>query len=433
MILYNEEAEGMVLCALMLDQGTVDRVLSRLQAEDFEMALHRGVYADIVRLHRAGTFADQRAVCGEALKRGEGASVAEIARIASMTYTSANVDHYLGVVKDLAIKRATARLIDSARMRLEGGDSGADISGAIEQGISAINLGACGSDYLPASGYMADVVEQIEWNIRTQGRIRGVDSHFENLREITGFRDGEYIIIAARPSVGKTALALNLIEDIAVRRKVPAGFFSVEMTAKQLELRMISSLTGLNSWAINSGYYKTKPHLDRIMHAAAEIAEAPLYIDETSSLRLSELRTKARRMVHVDKCKILMIDYMSLIDAEMPRLPRHEQVAEVSRSIKSLAKELRVPIIMLSQLIRDSEGKRPNLASLAESRSLEQDADVIMFLHRERESEGADIPTDLIVAKNRNGQIGTAHLIYRPQLTKFFEAKTAGSRAEEAV
>jgi replicative DNA helicase len=203
---------------------------------------------------------------------------------------------------------------------------------------------------------------------------------------------------------------------------------SLEMSAKQLQIRLLASMTRLNSWAIGSGVYNDKPTLDKMHVALSDIAQSPLFIDETSSLKLSDMRAKIRRMVKVDGCKIIMVDYISLIDAEQPRIPRHEQIAEISRSTKALAKELDIPIIMLSQLTRDSEGKTPTLASLAETRSLEQDADVIMFLHRPRvETDDSGeiksmIPTDLIVAKNRNGPIGTAKLIFIPNITKFRDA-----------
>jgi replicative DNA helicase len=222
---------------------------------------------------------------------------------------------------------------------------------------------------------------------------------------------------------------LNIVEDIAIRRAIPCGMLSLEMSAKQLQIRLLASMTRLNSWAIAGGLYKDKATMDRMHVALSEIGQAPMFIDETSSLKLSDMKAKVRRMVKVDGCKIVMVDYISLIDAEQPRIPRHEQIAEISRSTKALAKELDIPIIMLSQLTRDSEGKTPTLASLAETRSLEQDADVIMFLHRPRagtEETGERptvIPTDLIVAKNRNGPIGTAKLIFIPNITKFRDAE----------
>jgi len=419
---FNSEAEGMVLCALMLDPATIERLSSRVGSADFGSKIHRDLFDDIIRLHRAGTNPDLKAVSSEAKKRGAADAIPDIAMIAGMTYTSANVDHYLEMVKDLSVKRATSAIIDGARARLEQlGEKGIDIANGIENEISSVVLGDCANGYKNAGGYINSVAEQVQWNIKTRGQIKGVDSHFESLRGITGFRDGEYIIIAARPSVGKTALALNLIENIAVMRRIPAGFFSVEMTAKQLELRILASMTGYNSWGIDNGLYKSENNVARMEDTMMEIGNAPLWIDETSGIKISELKAKARRMVHVDKCKIIMIDYMSLIDAEQPRIPRHEQVAVISREVKGMAKELKIPIIMLSQLVRDSEGKRPNLANLAESRSLEQDADVVMFLHRDKECTDDKIPTELIVAKNRNGPTGVCNLIYIPRLTKFIE------------
>lgn len=422
---FDHESEAMILSAMMQSSPTIERLMTTLNAGDFERSFHADIFADIVRLHKSGMLADLVAVGGELKKSGKVELVPELAEISGLTNCVANVDYYVGIVKDLSVKRAALRIIADAKDSLnDTTKKGVDITGEIEKQIAKVNLGSCGTDYKHVSNYMPDVCTELDRTIATMGAIKGVEAPFEGLKDLMGFRDGEYSIIAARPSIGKTALALNLIEDIAIKRKIACGFFSVEMSARMLNFRMISSIGGLNSNLLMKGMYRAKHDKERIERVLFEIAESPIYIDDTSGLKLSELKTKARRMVRVDKCKIIFIDYIGLLDAEEPKLPRHEQIALCSRTIKSLAKELDIPIVALSQVLRDTEGKRPNLSSLAETRSLEQDADLVMFLHRERADDPTqdNIPTELIVAKQRNGPTGICNLIYKPRLTKFVDA-----------
>lgn len=431
MTFYSEEAERVLCCMLMIDGALVDRISTLLSDDDLYFSLHKSIFQTVKQLYYDGIGVDLSSVCAAFNKRGEGKSIPEIADINGVTFTSANAEYYVKNIKDLALKRQTAKVASEALQRLElHTDSATDIASDLERDISSANLGMCGQEYRHVSTYMMDALNDIEQFIETSGKVKGVDAPFAGLGEITDFRDGEYIIIAARASMGKTACALNMIEEIAVRRKIPTGMFSIEMTAKQLNLRMISSLCGFSSWMISKGMYRQKRDLDKIGIAAKDIADSPLFVDESSSMKLSELKTKLRRMVKVDGCKIIFIDYIGLINAELPRLPRHEQIAEISRAIKSMAKELNVPIVVLSQLTRDFEGKRPTLNSLAETRSLEQDADLIIFIHRQRIEDMSDdekrqfsaqIPSELIIAKNRNGPTGTAKMVYVPNITKFLD------------
>jgi replicative DNA helicase len=431
MTFYSEESERVLCCMLMIDGSLVDRISVIMSDDDLYFSLHKSIFQTVKQLYHDGIGVDLSSVCAAFSQRGENSAISEIAAINGVTFTSANAEYYVKNIKDLSLKRQTARIVDEAKQRLElHTDSAADIAGDLERDISSANLGMCGQEYRHVSTYMMDALSDIEQFIETSGKVKGVDAPFASLGEITDFRDGEYIIIAARASMGKTACALNMIEEIAVKRKIPTGMFSIEMTAKQLNLRMISSLCGFSSWMISKGLYRQKKDMDKIGIAAKDIADSPLFVDESSSMKLSELKTKLRRMVKVDGCKIVFIDYIGLINAELPRLPRHEQIAEISRSIKSMAKELNVPIVVLSQLTRDFEGKRPTLNSLAETRSLEQDADLIIFIHRQRIEDMSDeekakfsarIPSELIIAKNRNGPTGTAQMVYVPNITKFLD------------
>lgn len=435
MNLYDTESERAILAAMMIDSSVIERLMTDIGEEYFTREVHRKIFSEIVGLHRSRQPSDLKAVHALFSSRDDGSTAMEAVEIHGSIPTSANVDYYVKIVKDFALRRFVLAMATDARERVQRIDeTGSEIAGDVEQKISAINMRACGNEYKKAVQYLGDVCTDLDWAIETYGRIRGVDAPFPSLDDVTGFRNGEYIIIAARPSQGKTAMALNMVEEIAVRRKIPTGMFSVEMSAKQLNFRMVCTLAGFSTYGVSQGLYRSSRDKERLSNALNVVAQSPLYIDETSSLKLSELKTKARRMVRVDGCKIVFIDYIGLIDAEQPKIPRHEQIAEISRSIKSLAKELDIPIVVLSQLTRDTEGKRPTLNSLAETRSLEQDADVVAFIHRgrledmqdeeRRECESNGIPTELIVAKNRNGPTGIANLVFHPRLTKFTDTKS---------
>ena len=246
-------------------------------------------------------------------------------------------------------------------------------------------------------------------------------SGFSDLDNLTsGFQNSEFIIIGARPSVGKTALALTMAANMSVQQRRPVGFFTLEMSAIALMQRLLASEARLDSNKIRSGLLRASD-FHKITEAAGRIYDAPLFIEDSPNLKLLDLRALARRMKSNHDVGIIFIDYLTLITSEHLELARHEQIAEISRSLKALARELDLPVVALSQVRRETEGKLPNLADLRESGSIEQDADVVMFLHRERGTDENlnDVETDLIVAKQRNGPVGRVNLAFIPEYTKF--------------
>jgi replicative DNA helicase len=272
------------------------------------------------------------------------------------------------------------------------------------------------------------------------GNPSGVKSGFAQLDDMTGgFQPSEFIVIGARPSVGKTAFAITIAVDIAIKRKEPVGFFSAEMTSMAIMERILSAEAKVDSKRIRSALLRTQDTTS-IIDAAGRIYEGKLYIQDTPHIKLFDLRSQARRMKREKGIKILFIDYISLINPESnANVPRHEQVAEISRSLKSLARELQIPVVALSQVSRDAEGKEPNLANLRESGSVEQDADVVILLHRDRlvdpehmENNKQSEPvimlngfavqeTKVILAKQRNGETGIIRMGFQKQLVKFVE------------
>ena len=276
---------------------------------------------------------------------------------------------------------------------------------------------------------MKDVVPRaiqlIDDRYKNRDSYSGIPSGFTQLDSMTsGFQDSEMIIIGARPSMGKTALALSMMQFIAVEKKIPCAFFSLEMSSDQIMLRMLSQVARIPGTKLRSGMLKTED-FKSLQNAAGMCYEAPLYIVDTPNMKLLDLRAMARRMCVNQKVKIIFIDYIGLITSENDDAPVYEQQSAVSKSLKSLARELEIPIVVLCQVNRTAEGDEPNLAQLRGSGSIEQDADMVMFIHGTKAKQAEGEPYNpvqdrkLIVAKQRNGPIGDVELLFLSSYTKF--------------
>jgi replicative DNA helicase len=345
--------------------------------------------------------------------------------------SSANVDYYAKIVQDCSLRRALIRVAgevnaksfdESLESRILLEETQQRIFDLTIDRNTLINKSA--KEIIPQAN---DIIQKL---IHNKEAFTGVPSGFEELDSMTaGFQPAELIIIGARPSVGKTALALSMAANMSISnrvRKRPTAFFTLEMSDMALMMRLISSEANIESNKVRSGLLLPSDY-HSLQEAAGRIYEAPLYIVDMPNMKLLDLRTQARRLRSQQKVEIIFIDYLTLISSDNYNIPRFEQVAEISRSLKSLARDLNIPIVALSQVRRDAEGKRPNLSDIRESGSIEQDADVVMFLHREREfdkkssdrenSEKAN--TELIIAKQRNGPVGTVGIEFLPQYTKF--------------
>jgi replicative DNA helicase len=343
--------------------------------------------------------------------------------------SAANADYYATIVQDCSLRRALLRL--SQDLSASSFDESKDSRNLLEEAqlrIFEIIKDRNTLTFKSAKDIIPHTIEILENLYRSKEAYTGVPSGFEVLDNITyGFQPSELIIIGARPSVGKTALALTMAANMAVHRKIAAAFFTLEMSDMALMQRLISSEANIESGKIRSGLL-TPADFQRLLDAAGRIYEAPLWIADMPNMKLLALRAEARRLRLQQKIEIIFIDYLTLISSDNYQLPRHEQIAEISRSLKSLARELEIPIVALSQLRRDAEGKKPNLSDIRESGSIEQDADLVMFLHRDRETDkkadergesSGGIKTELIIAKQRNGAVGTVEIMFHPGFTKF--------------
>jgi replicative DNA helicase len=342
------------------------------------------------------------------------------------------VRYYAQIVQDCSIRRNLGRI--AGKIVSDAHDEAQEVRLIIEEAerqIFEITDRQHTGSFQPAKEVVSRTIEAIEKLYHTKDAYIGIPTGFTELDMLTsGFQNSEFIVIGARPSVGKTALALTMAANMAVNNKFPVGYFTLEMSSMALMQRLLASEARIRSNSLRSGFLKPSD-FHKLTEAASKIYEAPLYIEDTPSLRLLDLRALARRMKHQFDVSIIFVDYLTLITAENRELARHEQIAEISRSLKALARELDVPVVALSQVRRESEGKMPSLADLRESGSIEQDADVVIFLHRERltdehEQAARVIETDLIVAKQRNGPVGSMKLAFIPEYTKFENLSRSG-------
>lgn len=434
---HNEEAEQATLGALLLDDDAISVVLRFLRPEDFYVNANRRIFGAILSLFNKGQKADILTTVDELRSSGElelAGGPAYIASLTSVVPTSANVEYYARMVQDGSVRRHLLKI--SAEITARSYDDSTESRMVVEEAQRAIfdiTDNRQTLTFKSAKEIIPKTIEAIEKLYNTKDAYTGVPSGLVDLDAMTsGFQRSELIIIGARPSVGKTALALTMAANTSIHHKIPTAFFTLEMSDMALMQRLIASEARIGSEYIRTGLLKPSD-FHSLMEAAGRIYEAPLYIVDMPNMKLLDLRAQARRLRAQQKIEIIFVDYLTLISSENYDIPRHEQIAEVSRSLKALARELDIPVVALSQVRRDAEGKRPTLSDLRESGSIEQDADLVIFLHRERgetERKGEDerqkvIPTELIVAKQRNGPVGTVDIIFLPSYTKF-ESSTRG-------
>ena len=425
----NPEAEQACIGALLLDPDALSVVLRYIRPDDFYINAHAEIYSAIIALHEKGqkadliTLTDEMKLAGSLDKAG---GPGYIANLTSMTPSAANVEYYARIIQEMSTRRNLIRLAALVTsLAYDDTQETGPILDQIQSKIFEITQNRKTASYHSIKDLIPEVITVIEQLSNNPNAFTGIPSGLTDLDAMTsGFQNSEFIVIGARPSVGKTALALTIASHIAINMKIPAAFFSLEMSEHALMNRIISSEAQVPGERIRTGRLRSSD-LNDLMDAAGRIYEAPLYIVDMPNMKLLELRTMARRLVLERSVKIIFVDYITLITHENADLPRWEQISAISRSIKSLARELDIPIVALSQLKREAEGKQPNLADVRESGSIEQDADLILFLHRDREiNKTADqrseqIETELIVAKQRNGPIGKANVWFKPSFAKF--------------
>jgi len=436
---HSVEAEQSVLGGLLLDSSTWDAIADRLRADDFYRRDHQLIFAAIGELAGRGEPIDVVTVA-EALtaqgKDDDTGGLAYLARLAQDTPTAANIRAYGDIVRERALLRGLIRASGEIAASCYGseGRSAGELVDSAERSIFEIAESGrrAGSGFQPLRDILGPTIDRLDMLHASGGKLTGVSTGYSDLDRMTaGLQPGDLIVIAGRPSMGKTTLALNIAENAALTSRTPCAVFSMEMSREQLAFRMISSLGRVDQSRLRTGNFGDEDWA-RINSAIAQMRDAPIYIDDSGALTPTEVRARARRLKREHGLGLVVVDYLQLMQVAGTKENRATEISEISRGLKALAKELRVPVIALSQLNRGVEqrtDKKPVMSDLRESGAIEQDADVIMLIYRD---EVYDPNTtrkgiaDIIIAKQRNGPTGEVHLTFLGQYTRFESLATDG-------
>ncbi|MCK9168983.1 MAG: replicative DNA helicase [Treponema sp.] len=420
---HSMEAEQATLGALLLDWSAVSDIVTMLRPDRFYSLQNQIIYQAMITLFGLSVKGDTLTVINELTKEGNLEKAGGAAYLASLTDTvptSANVQYYAQIVLDQAYRRDLIKI--SSEMHASSFDETHDSQILIEEAekkIFALSERNETTKVHDMNEVMTTTIDLIDKRYKSKNAFTGVPSGFHQLDTMTsGFQNSGLIIIGARPSIGKTALALSMMEYITIDKNIPCGFFSLEMSYQSIGQRLLSQESRIPGGKLKSGLLQLKD-FQKLQDAAGRCFKAPLFIIDTPNMKLIDLRAMARRLVANHDVKIIFIDYIGLITTEDTSAPVYEQVAEISKSLKALARELDIPIVALSQVSRDAEGEEPNLAQLRGSGSVEQDADVVIFIHRDRKCEDPVQPAKLIIAKQRNGATGPVDIVFVPACTKY--------------
>jgi len=422
---HSEEAEACVLGAILIDKDAIVSVAEFLRPEHFYNENNALIFQALLDLYEERKPIDIVTLKDELKKRKILTKVggsAYLANLVNQVPTAAHVEEYGRIIKDNYTKRelisAAAKITESA---FDEGQEATEVLDRAEQAIFALSQKHLRQVFLPVKEILAESFDRLDELHKTAGGLRGIPTGFKDLDDtLAGMQDSNLIILAARPGLGKTAFALCVAQHVAVKEKLPVGFFSLEMSKEELVDRLLVSQADIDAWKLKTGRLDEED-FTKLSEAMGELAEAPLFIDDTPALTVLEMRTKARRLMAEHGLRFLVVDYLQLMRSVRQLENRVQEVSEISMGLKNLARELKIPILALSQLSREVEKrgrKRPQLADLRESGSIEQDADVVMFLWREDEEDLENV--ELEIAKHRNGPLRRIKLHFRGDRIKFY-------------
>jgi len=430
---HSGEAESCVLGAILIDKDAIVAVAEFLRPEHFYNENNALIFQALLDLYEERKPIDIVTLKDELKKRKILTKVGGstyLANLVNQVPTAAHVEEYGRIIKDNYTKRelisAAAKITESA---FDEGQEATAVLDRAEQAIFALSQKHLRQVFLPVKEILAESFDRLDELHKTAGGLRGISTGFKDLdNTLAGMQNSNLIILAARPGLGKTAFALGVAQYVAVKEKLPVGFFSLEMSKEELVDRLLVAQADIDAWKLKTGRLDEED-FTKLSEAMGELAEAPLFIDDTPALTVLEMRTKARRLMAEHGLRLLVVDYLQLMRSVRQLENRVQEVSEISMGLKNLARELRIPILALSQLSREVEKrgrKRPQLADLRESGSIEQDADVVMFLWREDEEDLENV--ELEVAKHRNGPLRRIKLHFRGDRIKFYGVE--GKRGE---
>ena len=450
---HSIEIEQFLLGCCISDGGqeSIPRCIQkRIAAESFYYAAHRVIFAELHAIYQRGKPIDEVILRDSLRSKGKLDSAGGpeyLSQICNRIDISAHINHFIDRVRDYELLRRTISTAEGLIAKaFENQEDVTKFLSEVEEKIFAISKDVATETAQPIDVPMKQAVQNFQSLLQRKGEFTGIVSGFNDLDRLTGgFHKAEMIVIAARPSMGKTSFALNVAEHVILPptsrdgKAVPTLFFSLEMSAEQLAMRLLCGRAGVNLTRLREGMSYSLSQ-SAMLQVAQEFRSAPLWIDDASNLTILEMRARARRMHSKHQLGLVIIDYLQLIAGTDNRVHREQQIAEISRGVKAMAKELRLPVVVLSQLNRESEkeNRRPRLSDLRESGAIEQDADVVLLLARPQESDeeaelsdsSNDVLRELIVAKQRNGPVGTVPLLFNRSLTKFGNYRDYGSAKE---
>jgi len=429
---HSVEAEQAVLGGLMLDKRAWEQIADGISEGDFYRHDHRLIFRSIVKLESADKPFDVVTLSDELSRTDEldaAGGLAYLGQLAKETPSAANIRAYADIVRERSVLRQLIEIgtdIAGSAYNPEGRESKELLDEAERKVFTIAEQGTrSGNGFRGIKDLLTRTVEQIDYLFEQDGNTSGVTTGFKDFDEMTtGLQKGELIIVAGRPSMGKTTFSMNMAENAAIAQGTPVAVFSMEMPAESLAMRMISSMGRIDQHRLRTGQLNDEDW-PRITSAVSLLSEAKIFVDDTPALSPTDLRARARRLKREHGLGLIVIDYLQLMTTGSGAENRATEISEISRSLKALAKELEVPVIALSQLNRSLEqrpNKRPVMSDLRESGAIEQDADLIVFIYRDEvyDSESPDKGTaEIIIGKQRNGPIGTTRLTFLGQFTKF--------------
>ncbi|OGZ21719.1 MAG: replicative DNA helicase [Candidatus Nealsonbacteria bacterium RIFCSPHIGHO2_02_FULL_43_13] len=419
------EAEQSLLGSLMLDKDAIIKVVDFLQARDFYKGIHQEIYAAMADIFGRGEPVDVLSVSTRLKEKEKLEVIGGNAYLTELINSIPTATHVFNYAKIVQKKRILRDMIEASHeIGLMGYAEDEDVEELLDQAerkIFSIAQKSLSQSFIPVGATLEEAFERIDRLSKHGGEMRGLPTGFTDLDNIlAGLQKSDLVILASRPSVGKTALAVDIARNIANKTKLPVGLFSLEMSKDQVVDRLIASQAGVDLWKLRTGRLSNEgPDNDftKIQQALGVLAETPIYIDDSASTNILQMRALARRLQAAKGLGLIIVDYLQLMESRNTQVNAVQQVTEISRSLKGLARELNIPVLAISQLSRSVEFRsppRPRLSDLRESGSLEQDADVVLFIYREKEM-GETVPSniaEIIIAKHRNGPVGAVKLFF---------------------
>lgn len=422
---HNEEAEAAVLGSILIDKDAITIASENLLVNDFYNPINAIIYNAMFSLYEERKPIDLLTLTTFLKKKKlfDKVGDAYLADLVNVVPTAANIEHYALMIKEAATKRALIQAGSQIAEMSFGEEEIKDILNKAESSIFSISQGHIIRGFIQIKEALAQSFDRIDELHKKGAGLRGIKTGFSDLDNLlSGLQNSNLVILAARPGQGKTAMAINTAQYIAVHEKLPVGMFSLEMSQEELVDRLLVGVADVDAWRLKTGKL-SENDFGKLSEAMGQLAEAPIFIDDTPGISVAEMRTKARRLQLEQNIRLLIVDYLQLADPGRRYDNRVQEVSIVSQSLKNLARELKIPVLALSQLSRAVEHrgeKKPQLADLRESGAIEQDADVVLFLYRVDDEITPAMQTKLLIAKHRNGPTGEIDLLFRGDRIRFY-------------